>query len=52
MTHKIITHRKRLVAIVLTIIFGLSFVAPAASAYAKGNRNGSNCCYVRPPGPS
>ncbi|BCX04018.1 MAG: hypothetical protein KatS3mg053_1956 [Candidatus Roseilinea sp.] len=53
MTHKIFEHRKRLVAIVLTIVFGLSFVAPAASAHAasKGKGFSTNCCYARPPGP-
>jgi hypothetical protein len=51
MIHKIGVHRKRLVAIALTIIFGLSFVAPVASAHAAGKGYRTNCCIARPPGP-
>ncbi len=51
MKRKIMIHRKRLVAIVLTIIFGMSFVAPVASAHAAGKGYNPNCCIARPPGP-
>ncbi len=51
MKHKILLHRKRLVAIALAVIFGLSFVAPVASVHAAGKGYDTNCCIARPPGP-